>query len=72
MLADSFKRNVVVTGVVFSEDGTSELPEPKAGSGFSGSLPPDYMIKGIRATRNIPVLDAASSGYRGDQFPVDR
>ncbi len=62
VLADSFKRNVVVTGVVFSEDGTSELPEPKAGSGFSGSLPPDYMIKGIRATRNIPVLDAASSG----------
>ncbi len=68
VLAEAFARNVVVTGLVFSADGTRELPAPKAGYGFSGSLPSGYMVQDVKAIRNIPVLDAAATGIGDISF----
>lgn len=61
-LARAFERNRVVTGMVFADEATSDPPPPKAGHGFSGTVPTGLMKKGRKAVRNLPLLDEAAMG----------
>ncbi len=62
VLASVFKRFPVVTGFIFSDDGTDIPPSPKAGTGQSGTMPSSFMKRDVMATRNLPTLDEAASG----------
>lgn len=61
-LAESFKRNLVVSGLVLQGSGVTEPPAPKAGTGLSGTFPPHLMKVNVKAIRNLEIFDDAAAG----------
>ncbi len=72
ILADTFSRNRVVTGMILSAGAAAEPPDPKAGVGFSGTMPPGMMRKDVRAVRNLKPLDEAALGIGDFGFEFDQ
>ena len=62
MLANSFAKNPVISGIILSNQGRTTAPLPKAGTGFSGTPPPGLMQENVKAVVNLPQLDQAATG----------
>lgn len=71
VLAKSFERNTVVTGLILSRSGTKVPPVPKAGTGLSGTFPPQLMAREMKAIRNLPDLDSAATGIGEFSFSTE-
>lgn len=68
-LADVFARSPVVAGLALAETTRTPPPDPKAGFGFGGTSPVDYLPDYLGSVRNLPVLDAAAPGIGLINFP---
>ncbi len=71
VLAEAFKRNSVISGLVLSDSGRDTPPRPKAGLGFSGSEPQGLRSRQIKAVRNLPLLDEAANGIGHFNFDLE-
>jgi len=69
ILAASFARAPVVTGLVLSEGLDTPAPPPRAGFAFAGENPAAYLPSFPGAVRNLPVLDEAAPGLGVFSFP---
>lgn len=71
VLAETVRRHRVVTGMIFSGNASAEPPDPKAGTGFGGSVPPGLMRENVKAVRNLKMLDDAAIGIGEFGFEFD-
>ncbi len=69
VLAESFARAPVVTGLVLSQGTDTPPPLPKAGFAFAGDNPASYLPSFPGAVRNLPILDEAAPGIGVFSFP---
>ncbi len=72
VLAGVFERHRVVTGMILSTGAIADPPSPKAGVGFSGSVPPGLMRENMKAVRNLKPLDDAALGIGDFGFEFDQ
>lgn len=71
-LADVLARSPVVAGLALAETTRTPPPDPKAGFGFGGISPLEYLPGYEGSVRNLPVLDAAAPGIGLINFPPAR
>jgi len=71
VLAETFRRHRVVTGMIFAGSASANPPGPKAGTGFGGSIPPGLMRENVKAVRNLAPLDDAAVGTGEFGFEFD-
>lgn len=71
-LADVLGRSPVIAGLALAETTRTPPPDPKAGFGFGGISPVDYLAGYEGSVRNLPVLDAAAPGIGLINFPPAR
>lgn len=69
LLAEAFARNLVIAGIVVSDETTSALPPPKAGFSFGGADPKTYLQPFRGGVSNLPPLTAAAQGIGFFSFP---
>ena len=68
VLAEAFSRNTVIAGMILSENGLETPPAPKVGTGFGGTPPKHLMQSGMKAIRNLSILDEAATGIGNFHF----
>lgn len=71
-LADVLARSPVIAGLALAETTRTPPPDPKAGFGFGGISPLEYLPGYEGSVRNLPVLDAAAPGVGLINFPPAR
>lgn len=71
-LADVLARSPVIAGLALAETTRTPPPDPKAGFGFGGISPVEYLPGYEGSVRNLAVLDAAAPGIGLINFPPAR
>ncbi|WP_187970509.1 CHASE2 domain-containing protein [Aquibium microcysteis] len=71
-LADVLARSPVIAGLALAETTRTPPPDPKAGFGFGGLSPLEYLPGYEGSVRNLAVLDAAAPGIGLINFPPAR
>lgn len=71
-LADIFAQAPVIAGLALAETTRTPPPDPKAGFGFGGASPVEYLPGYEGSVRNLPILDAAAPGIGLINFPPAR
>jgi adenylate cyclase len=71
-LADVLARSPVIAGLALAETTRTPPPGPKAGFGFGGISPVEYLPDYEGSVRNLAVLDAAAPGVGLINFPPAR